>query len=289
MHDIFDEAIGSSPPSTLDIDAIMTRKRRYAAWKSGATIAAAGGVAAAVIVASVAVHAAGRGPGLGTAGGGPGNRPSAAGVASQAPSPAPLPSRPPETPGQVEQRLATTLTGQLTALLPGVQTNDLRTKSAGVRVYPTQDNGLGPGYQAGVRLNNPVGSGTFKAVSAQRHDAPTPSPTGPVTTRPQPPTSCEQFWAGSQTAPAHPDDHQCTASTGPDGQIVLAAIDKLDAQATRYEVVVLWAHSYVDVTLENYFEGWEGEGDPPNQTFLPQPQLTLAQLATLAENPSLGS
>ncbi|HEY2672156.1 MAG TPA: hypothetical protein VGJ07_17530 [Rugosimonospora sp.] len=288
MHDMFDEAIGSSPPSKLDIDAIVARKRRYAAWRSGAAIAAAGGVAAAVIVASVAVHAAGRGSGLGPAGGGLGNRPSAAGVASPPPSPAALPSRPPETPGQVEQRLAATLTGQLTTLLPGVQVNDLRTKGAGVGVSPVQDNGSGPGYRAGVRLNNSAGTGTFTALSAQRHDAPTPSPTGPLTTRPQPPTSCEQFWAGSQTAPAHPDDHQCNASVGPDGQIVLAAIDKLDGQAIRYEVVVLWAHSYVDVTLENYFEGWEGEGDPPDRTFLPQPQFTLAQLATLAEDPSLG-
>ena len=51
---------------------------------------------------------------------------------------------------------------------------------------------------------------------------------------------------------------------------------------------MLWAQSYVDVTLENYFEGWEDEGDPGNQTFLPTPQLTLAQLVTLAENPALG-
>ncbi|WP_203923637.1 hypothetical protein [Rugosimonospora africana] len=193
-----------------------------------------------------------------------------------------------ETPAQVKQRLVNTLTSQLTALLPGVQINDRTTKQAGITIRPGQDNGPGQSYHASVRLTTSPGSGTFDALSAPRSESPTASPTGPVTDRPQPPTTCEQFWAGSQTAPAHPDDRQCTVSVGPEGQIVLAAIDKLDTQAVRYEVVVLWAHSYVDVTLENYFEGWVNEGDPPNQTFLPTPQLTLTQLATLAENPALG-
>jgi hypothetical protein len=59
---------------------------------------------------------------------------------------------------------------------------------------------------------------------------------------------------------------------------MLAASDKLHDKATRYEVVVLWAGSYVDLTLENYFQGWEGEGDPPNQKFLAAPQLPLDRL-----------
>jgi hypothetical protein len=63
----------------------------------------------------------------------------------------------------------------------------------------------------------------------------------------------------------------------------------MDAQATRYEVVVLWAGSFVDVTLENYFEDWAGEGDPPDQTFMAAPQLTLEQLSTIAESPALGT
>jgi len=290
MREIFDDAIGSSPPSGIDIDAIVARKRRQMVLRSGTMVAVAVCAAAvALTVAAVAVHAVGAGPRTQTAGGGAGNRASATTSASPMPSPAPLPSRPVETPTQVNTRLTSTLTNQLTALLPGVQINDRTTKQAGIAIRPGPNNGPSQSYHASVRLTTSAGSGTFDALSAPRSESPTPSPTGPVTTRPQPPTTCDEFWVGSQTTPAQPDDRQCTASVGPEGQIVLAAIDKPDAQALRYEVVVLWAHSYVDITLENYFEGWENEGDPPDQTFLPTPQLTLAQLITLAENPALSA
>ena len=46
---------------------------------------------------------------------------------------------------------------------------------------------------------------------------------------------------------------------------------------------------YVNLTLENYFEGWDGGGDPPNMTFLRTQQLTRGQMVTLAEDPELTS
>jgi hypothetical protein len=284
MRDLLDEAIGTSPPTRLDLDAIVARNRRFAMLRSGATIAVAGGTAAAIIAAIVAVNPPGRetrpSPGGVNAGR------SASGQAT--PSPAPLPSRPAQTPTEIKQRLATTLTNQLTAALPNVKIEDLSTKAVGIRV--DSGGGYQPGYRVGVRLTTDAGSGTLRMISAPRPKAaPVPSPSGPVTTRPEPPTSCAEFWAGSQTAPAHPSDRQCRATIGPQGQIVLAAIDKLDAQAIRYEVVVLWAESSVDLVLENYFEGWTGEGDPPDQTFLAAPQLTLEQLSTIAESPALGA
>jgi hypothetical protein len=278
MHDIFDEAIGASPPSRVDIDAIVGRRRRRTALRSGATLAGAGVVAAAVITAIVVNTP---GPAAGPRGGLP------VGAGQAPPSPAALPSRPPETAQEVQQRLSTTLTGALTAALPGAGISDRVTKASGIRVYPDLG-GMGA-YQSSARLTTSAGSGTFNSVSAPRPKAtPAATPTGPITDRPNPPTTCEEFWAASQTAPAHPDDRQCALSTGPDGQVALAGIDRLDSQAIRYEVVVLWADCYVDVTLENYFEGWQDEGDPPDQTFLPAPQLTLDQLTALAENPALG-
>ena len=285
MRDILDEAIGASPPTRIDIDAVIARRRRVSVLRSLATITAAGAVAAAVVTAAVAVNAPNPGPGLGRPGGS-GNQRSA--TATPPPTPAALPSRGPQTTNEVQLRLSTSLTGQLTAALTAVKIDDRRTKTAGLRVYPRQD-GPDPGYVATVRLTTAAGSGTFTSLSAHRTEAaPTPTPSGPITTRPDPPTTCEEFWAGSQTASANPSDRQCRTSVGPDGQVVLATMDKFDDRAIRYEVVVLWADAYVDVTLENYFEGWENEGDPPDQTYLPAPQLTMEQLGTLAENPSLG-
>jgi hypothetical protein len=283
MRDLLDEAIGASPPTRLDLDAIVARNRRFAMLRSGAAMAVAAGTAAAVIAAIVAVNPPARE-----------NRPAPGGLdpttaSGQAtPSPAPLPSGPAQTTTQIKQRLATTLTNQLTAGLPNVKIEDLTTKAVGIRVV--LEDGRQPGYRVGVRLTTAAGSGTLRLISAPRvKAAPAPSPSGPVTTRPNPPTSCGEFWAGSQTAPVHPSDRQCHATVGPQGQIVLAAIDKMDAQATRYEVVVLWAGSFVDLVLENYFEGWAGEGDPPDQTFLAEPQLTLEQLSTIAASPALGT
>jgi hypothetical protein len=276
MRDIFDEAIGASPPTRIDIDKVIIRRRRIARWRSAgaATATAVAAVAAATVVVSIS--------GAGKAHQSPGG----AGQPSAAVSAAPLPSREPETAQQTTQRLTTTVKDRLTALLPGVQLADRRTKASQVRVYP-RDAALG-GYMSSLRVTTDAGSGTFNLVSAPRPKAgPSPSPTGPVTQRPDPPTTCAEFWAGSQTAPAHPDDRQCTAGTGPNGQLVLSAVDRLDVNAVQYEVVVLWAGAYVDLTLENYFEGWEGEGDPPAMTYLPSPQLTLERLASLAQDPDL--
>jgi hypothetical protein len=293
MRDMFDRAIGVLPPSTIDIDAIVTRKRRYLALRSYAAVTAASGLAAAAVVATVALIGTGGGVGqpvAGTSTRGYSNPTGAQATASPAESPGDLPSRPAESPTQVEQRIAVTLTDQLTRLLPGVHLNDRRTKVAGIKVYPVPGS---DGYLASARVVTQAGTGTLTSLSSPRHAAQSPSPSpgtsGPaVTSRPEQVGSCDDFWAGSHTAPAHPDDRQCAQSRGPEGQIVLSAVDKITSTAIRYEVVVLWAHSYVDVTLENYFEGWEGQGDPPNMTFMPVPQLTLAQLATVAGTPALG-
>jgi hypothetical protein len=281
MRDIFDEAIGTSPPTRIDIDTVITRRRRITRLRSAGAMTAATAVAA-VMAAAVVVSLSGGGKAQQSLGGA--GHPSAA--VSATPSAAPLPSRSPETAQQTTQRLTTTVKDRLTALLPGVQLADRRTKASEVRVYP-RDAALG-GYLSSLRVTTGAGSGTFNLVSARRPKAgPSPSPTGPATQRPDPPTTCAEFWAGSQTAPAHPDDRQCIAGTGPNGQLVLSTVDRLHDNAVRYEVVVLWAGAYVDLTLENYFEGWEAEGDPPAMTYLPSPQLTLERLASLAQDPDL--
>jgi hypothetical protein len=283
MRDIFDEAIGTSPPTTVNIDTVIGRQRRIARLRSAGALGGAGAAMAAIVATAVVAGLFGGD----TAAQSPGSGDRSSAVVATSPSAAPLPSRSPESAQQITQRLTTTLTARLTALLPGVHLTDRRTKKPGVRVYPRAAGPAG-GYLSTLRVTTSAGSGTFWLVSSPRpKPGPSPSPTGPVTDRPDPPTTCADFWADSQTAPAHPDDRQCTASTGPDGQIVLSALDQLDANAVRYEVVVLWAGAYVDLTLENYFEGWQNEGDPPTMTFLPSPQLTLNQLATLAQNPNL--
>src|SRR5438876_4096972 len=129
MRDIFDEAIGASPPTGIDIDTVIRRRRRVAGLRmaggAGATMAAV--VAAAVGVSFASGGTAHQSPGAG------GHRD---GTVSPSPSGAGLPTRPPETSQQTEQRLASTLTARLTALLPGVHLADRRTKAPGVRVYP---------------------------------------------------------------------------------------------------------------------------------------------------------
>ena len=55
------------------------------------------------------------------------------------------------------------------------------------------------------------------------------------------------------------------------------------------KLYVHWRRAQTADNVDAYFEGRENEGDPPDQTFLPTPQLTLAQLITLAENPALSA
>ncbi|GGM12163.1 hypothetical protein ACFFX1_26180 [Dactylosporangium sucinum] len=281
MHDIFDEAIGASPPSRIDIDAVIVRRRRMVQLRAAGGV---GGVVAAIAAVAVVVGVSGGGAATQP----PGNAGHSSAATSTGASAASLPTRPPESPQQTMQRLTVTVTSRLTALLPGVQLSDWRSQAPGVRVYPRDAEP--DSYLSVLRVTTDAGSGVFTLVSAPRTTAsPSASPTGPLTERPKPPTTCADFWAGSQTAPAHPDDRQCTAGTGPDGQLVLSAVEKLTADAIRYGVVVLWADAYVEVTLDNYFKGWEGDGDPPTMTFMPSPQLTLEQLGSLACDPELAS
>src|SRR4051812_42127590 len=163
MRDIFDEAIGASPPTRIDIDTVITRRRRITRLRSaGAATATA---VAAVMAAAVVVSLSGGGKAQQSLGGA--GHPSAA--VSATPSAAPLPSRSPETAQQTTQRLTTTVKDRLTALLPGVQLADRRTKASEVRVYP-RDAALG-GYLSSLRVTTGAGSGTFNLVSARRPKA----------------------------------------------------------------------------------------------------------------------
>src|SRR5947209_6795477 len=100
MRDIFDEAIGTSPPTTVKIDTVIARQRRIARFRSAGALGGAG-VAVAAIVATALVAGLFR---EGTAAHSPGSGDHSSAVVAASPSAAPLPSRSPESAQQITQR-----------------------------------------------------------------------------------------------------------------------------------------------------------------------------------------
>jgi hypothetical protein len=123
MRSIFDEAMGASPVSTIDVDTVVVRGRRRVTRRrvAGAGAVVATGVAAALALAMY----------------GPAGSPSPPdfGVGSASPPDGSAPVRDSETPEQIKQRLASALVDGLTAALPGVRISDGPTGEPGVVVF----------------------------------------------------------------------------------------------------------------------------------------------------------
>jgi hypothetical protein len=133
MRNTFDEAIGTSPVSTLDVDAVVAKGRRRASLRRFA-VAGAGTAVVGVTAVVTALALTTFGP---SAPGAP--SPPELGVGSTADPDGSAPVREGETPEQTERRLAAALTDGLTAALPGVRISDGPTGRPEVVVHHDPD------------------------------------------------------------------------------------------------------------------------------------------------------
>src|SRR5262245_34801695 len=123
MRTVFDEAIGASPATTIDVDAVVTKGRRRVSLRRFAIAGAGTGV---VAVAALALATFGRAA--------PGLQPPPDFHAGSAAPDGSAPAHPGETPAQTKQRLAAALEHGLTAALPGVRITNGPTGQPGVEI-----------------------------------------------------------------------------------------------------------------------------------------------------------
>lgn len=166
----------------------------------------------------------------------------------------------------------------------GVTVADLRTRAAAVEVIPSKDY---PGYMAGdahmtiAALTTAGGTADFSFTADARPgtgSSPLPSETAPA------PGSCDEWRAAFKPEGSGYSPPECTDSTGPGGETVLA-LSVRNGQIVMYAVLVWRPYSLVSVSVRNCWNGWDGNQAPA--VFLPAPPLTLDRLTTIALDPRL--
>ena len=290
MRTVFDQAIGASPVSTVDVDAVVARgrrrvsRRRLAVAGAGAGVVAVTGVVAALALATFGTTPASPprpGPGFGSAPDGS------------------APVRDGETPEQAARRLATALVDGLTAARPGVRMSDGPTGQPGVVVHHDPGAGLNR-YDSDIVITTAAGEGEIFFESwpggamsaAQETDQPSgqPAPPVPVT------------WIEScADVPAPYED--CETSVGPAGQTIVVLSARIregspdqptdggpgaapvtgaqPGELAFHYVYVTWTNAKVGLTIAS--DTKRGEPDTVATSLL----LTRQQLVTIATDPDL--
>jgi hypothetical protein len=299
MRNSLDEAIGVSPVSTVDVDAVVAKGRRRVLRRRFAFAGA--GTAVTGVVAALALATFGPpapvSPPHRQIGSGPG--PAADGSA---------PVRDGETPEQTEQRLAAALVDGLTAALPGVRISDGPTGQPGVVLYHDPGASLSR-YDSDIVITTAAREGEIFFESWPGGVTPVadqeggrPSGRGGDGPSGQPALPVAVTWIESCTdVPAPYED--CEASVGPDGQtiVVLSARIREGAQdetgaggpdaapvdgsapgeVAFHYAFVTWTNAKVQVTVAS--DTKRGEPDA-----VPQPPLlTRQQLVAVAIDPDL--
>lgn len=287
MRNTFDEAIGASPASTVDVDAVVAIGRRRARLRRLTTVGAGVGTLAVVGTVGTLVLAS---------------------WVSAAPDPGPnqvqpaapdgsAPVRDGETPEQTEQRLVSALTDGLTAALPGVQLSDGPTGQPGVELY--HDPGTGR-YDSDAVITTAAGEGEIFFVSWAGGDLPDSTPpAGETAGQPAPPVAVT--WVES-CADMPEQRGACTEFVGPDGQTVVVVTERLSegaqaetagggpdagpvegttGQMTTYQVYVTWTNAKVVLAIASDTK----RGTP--DTIAQLPLLTTEQITTIAMSPEL--
>jgi hypothetical protein len=290
MRNIFDEAIGASPISTVDVDAVVATGRRRVSRRRYVLAAAGTGVAAVTgVVAALAL----------TTSGPPAPGPPVIGFGTLAPPDGSAPVRSGETPQQAKQRLAAALVEGLTAALPGVAITDGPTGGPDVVVYQNPGATLGP-YGMDVVITTADGEGEIFLESSRGGATANPGPGGGPTSG-QTPMPIPVTWIAScANLPAPYED--CEQSVGPDGQTIVVvstriregaqgeptaggpgaeSVNGAAGEVAFHHVFVTWTNARVQLTVAS--DTKRGE---PNVVPVP-PLLTRQQLAAIAIDPDL--
>lgn len=275
-RNIFDEAIGDVPPSTVDVDAVVARQRRAALVRGLGTPAA---VAAAAVVA-VTVGAALAVPGgLGSGSGGPSQQPSGAPTPTISPcaQPSDLPPIPGE-PAEVAARLRAALDAAVREQLPDAQltANSMAVYDGRqyeplefVHVYQEGANygGSCQGHQdyylARATVTDPAGTGSILA-SVGRVEEP-----------------------GSfmlQCSATSPERTFCQERTGPGGERITVTTLVVGEGAIVHRIDAVRPDGTM-VTVDSQNVGSDIKEDGPAQR--PTPPLTHDQLIAIALIPGL--
>ena len=280
MRQQLDQAIGSSPVSTVDVDRVVATARRHRLGRQFAVAGAAGGTAVAVVGVITAVVF------------------SLAGAPTPTPVPPPTqvqpaasggaaPVRAGETPTQAGQRLAAALTTGLTAALPGSHIADSLTGQPDVVVDVQGDR-----YTADAVLTGAAGQSEVLLESWSGGRTPAATAPTPLPGQPAPPVVVTWF-ASCADVPrndAFTGDGDrlvvdCQESTGPEGQSVVAVTERcLDCPTPttyRYDVYVTWSNARVGLAV---VRDTKRGGPDPSRT---APLLTLEQVIAIASDPGL--
>jgi hypothetical protein len=291
MRNVFDEAIGAAPVSTVDVDTVVARgrrgvsRRRWAVAGAGAGVAVVTGV---VVALALATFAPASNPGLGV--GSPGSPPAPDGSA---------PVRAGETSDQTKQRLAAALEEGLSAALPGVRISDGPSGGADIVIFhdPAASQSR---YDSDTVITTANGEGEVFLESWPGGVIPGAEVRGQPNGQPAPPVAVT--WVESCVdVPAPYSD--CEESVGPDGQtiVVLSASIREGAQGETTEggpgaspvdgsapgevafhyVYVTWTNAKVHLTVAS--DTKRGTPDP-----VPHPPLlSRQQLVDIATDPDL--
>jgi hypothetical protein len=273
MRTDFDEAIGLVPPSTIDLDRLIARRRRRAAFRRAGAAGATGGVAA---VALGAVIAFGGAPGgrLGAAGPGPATSPSppvpagpssaaARGPSSAGARPSSEPATPPAQARQTEDRLSQAVTDSVREHAPGYSLSASLDGAPPFRfryLYApvTSTNSGSNWYYGSADLNGPAGTGNVWLTIGRY---------GSVW---NPPTTCET------------GETDCQVTTGPQGERVLRRVINENGIRDYYVVVVRPDQTAVLIVAAN--QRGQLDTGAPHQ---PDPVLTVDQLVGIGSDPRL--
>jgi hypothetical protein len=258
MRELLDDAIGTAPPTAIDVDTVMARQRRIGLLRPAGAVAAALAVLAAV--GGVAAVASGSGQQSGT-------------------TPAPAVTRTREPVDQIMRRQSAAINELLRANLPGATIRDLRTRGSNVEVISSAEY---PGHRAGddpmtyAALESSRGTGLF-ALNVYLHTGtgttPDPSETAP------PAATCAQLRSQIKDSTV-----ECADRTGPASETIVAST--ISSGPTVVHRVLVWrADSLVVLTAYNYWNDWDG--NQPPAVFLPQPPLTVDQLVGIGVDPRL--
>jgi hypothetical protein len=286
MRNIFDEAIGASPVSTVDVDAVVAKGRRRASRHRFAVVGAGTGVVAVTgVVAAVALATSGT----------PTPSPPKIDFGSMASPNGSAPVRAGETPEQTRQRLAAALVDGLTAALPGVRISDGPTGQPRVVLYHDPDGGP-TSYSSDIVITTAAAEGEVFFESWPGGAMPGAEPSGgQASGQPAPPIAVTWIESCGNVPPPYED---CEQSVGPDGQtiVVLSArilegaqgepttggpgAEPVDGAAAGeiafHYVFVTWTNAKVQLTVAS--DTKRGE---PDLVAVP-PMLTRQQLAAIA-------
>ena len=283
MRQTWDQAIGATPPSTIDVDGVVATARRRSVRRRWAVGGAAGGTAVAAIGVVAALMLNSTGPLPSTSKVAVGDSPSAA------PSSGTAPVRAGETRDQSEQRIVAALTDGLTTALPGVQLTDGPTAKPGITLSFVDSP---VGYNTDIVLRTATVPGEVFYQSWAGGTAPDVSvPSDWPTDQPPPPKVITWFnsCADMPTNPTFNGDgyrlvDDCVDSVGPQGQKIVSVTERCPGcpgqPIDRHDVYVTWTNTRVEMTVATDIK----RGGP---TGAHAPLLTLDQLIAIAANPDL--